>query len=131
MLYIKKGGSPREGGPKIFTDRRLADDGKRLEALDVVFRRDSFIYKGGSLREGGPQIGSDWRLADDGKGWDALDVLFCCDSLPLDKVPQCTARVATKIRAVAGRRGSPRGRRGSRPWKKSPSFGFLPNKEFP
>ena len=54
----------REGGLQIRSGRRLADDGKRLEALDVVFRRDSFIYKGGSLREGGLQVRSDRRLAD-------------------------------------------------------------------
>ena len=52
----------RGSGLEIAPYTRLADDGKRLEALDAVFRRDSFIYKGGSLREGGQNILTDTRV---------------------------------------------------------------------
>ena len=54
----------------------LADDGKRLDALDVVYGAGGCL-RGGSLREGsGSPIGADGDLADDGKRFDALDVAF-------------------------------------------------------
>ena len=38
----------------------LADDGKRLDALDVTLGRQRLFYRGGSLREGsGYGIGRD------------------------------------------------------------------------
>ena len=51
-------------------------DGKRLDALDVVYHGILYIHKGGSLREGGQKVRPDWRLVDDGKRLDALDVLY-------------------------------------------------------
>ena len=59
------------GSPGILD---LADDGKRLDALDVAPRAGG-LDRGGSLREGsGSPILADRDLADDGKRLDALDV---------------------------------------------------------
>ena len=51
MLYIKKGGSLREGGPNVLPGSRLADHGKRLDALDVVYH--GVLYIKGRESEGG------------------------------------------------------------------------------
>ena len=51
-LYKREGSGEGDGaGLDHYT--RPADDGKRLEALDVVIQGESYLYKGGSLREGG------------------------------------------------------------------------------
>ena len=52
-LYYK-GGSLREGGLTVASDRTPADDGKRLDALDVVFQGESYIIREGVQREGAP-----------------------------------------------------------------------------
>ncbi len=48
-----------EGGDSIGPDRRLADDGKRLHAVDVLFSRESFLRMGGGLGEGGDGIAAE------------------------------------------------------------------------
>ena len=54
-LYKREGSG--EGDGAIFCpDWSPADDGKRLEALDVVIQGESYLYKGGSLREGGSRF---------------------------------------------------------------------------
>ena len=55
---------------------------------------------------------------DDGKRWDALDVLFCCDSLPLDKVPQCTARGRNKNQSGSWEEGESEGEEGQQALEK-------------
>ena len=44
------------------------DDGKRFDALDVLYARDSFIYKGGSLREGSARFARIRRVVDSSWG---------------------------------------------------------------
>ena len=67
IYILNRGGSPRGERPcRVGLRRRLADDGKRLLALDVA---SPLILnnKGGGLGEGGGNIGPDRRPADDGK----------------------------------------------------------------
>ncbi len=40
------------GGLEIPSERRLADDGKRLPAMDVLFSRESFLRRGEFLERG-------------------------------------------------------------------------------
>ncbi len=63
-----------EGWCPIGPDGRLADDGKRFHAVNVLFSCESFLRMGGGLGEGVGPIAPDRRLADDGKRFDALDV---------------------------------------------------------
>ncbi len=65
----------REGGLQIRSDRRLVDDGKRWDALDVVFDAKA-ILSGREFEGGELQVRSDRRLVDDGKRLDALDVVY-------------------------------------------------------
>ena len=51
------------------------DDGKRLDALDVVLDAKALYLKGGSLREGGLQIASGRRVVD--LCWHFFGSFFC------------------------------------------------------
>ena len=68
MLLAEKsrGGGPGEGGLDFAAERRLADDGKRFQAMDVVLGlllAKKFRIGEGS-GEGSEQIAAGWRLAD-------------------------------------------------------------------
>ena len=39
FFFFRRGGSLREGSGQVDSGQRLVDDGKRLDALDVVYRK--------------------------------------------------------------------------------------------
>ena len=51
---LEKGRGSGRGSSGAASDRRLADDGKRLDAQDVVFQGESYIIREGVQREGAP-----------------------------------------------------------------------------
>ena len=67
---LEYGGGPGGGGQKIGADGRVADDGKRFEAMDVVLALllgENLLEWGRGLEEGGQRKGPEPRVADDGK----------------------------------------------------------------
>ena len=68
-IISKKGGGLGEGGLQIAPDTRLADDGKRFQAMDVVFglllaEKFFCVTIGEGFWEGSEKNAAERRLAD-------------------------------------------------------------------